>query len=145
MNGTKTASRKSMNRKTSWITGAAFAAALTLVGGPALAADKVLGLEMPSYSKKLEETRYQSPRNFEKTVKFFKDYFRGWRGVVWHREVNLPSVKYVHIENKNEKAKWSGVNIYEMPGGKVRIFVLERIAADAPAADAAKSDKKTSK
>lgn len=96
-------------------------------------APKVHGIELLNWSKKIDEDRYQSPRNWDKTVEHFKKHFRGWRGVRWHREVNLPTIKYVHIENTNEKGEWAGINLYELPGGKVRMYVLKRL----PKAEAA--------
>lgn len=111
----------------------------SLLGGAdaALAnAPKVHGIDLIAWSKKIEEDRYQSPRSWDKTIEYFKKYFRGWRGVRWHREVNLPTIKYVHIENTHEKGAWAGINIYELPGGKVRVYVLKR----EPKVEAAKPD-----
>ncbi len=104
-----------------------------------------LGLDLIPWSKKVAERRYESPRDYEGTLKFFKDKFKGWKNVKWTREVNLPTVKYVHIENTNPEGKWQGVNIYAMPDGKVRYFVLDHPKkpgeASPPAADAAKPAK----
>lgn len=122
------------------VTVAVFATVFATLPAQAANPPKVYGVEMPSWSKKVGDDRYQSPRNWDKTVKHFKDQFRGWRGVTWHREVNLPSVKYVHIENGNTKADWAGINVYELPGGKVRVYVLKRLQDEA-AADAKKTDK----
>jgi len=98
------------------------------------AADEVYGLEILPWAKKLdEEGRYQSPRDYEQTKKFFKDKFKGWKFIRWHAEVSLPSVKYVHVENTAPKRKWDGVNIYELPGGHVRIFVLPHVEPEVPA------------
>lgn len=104
--------------------------ASTLVGAEAALANapKVHGVDLVPWSKKIEEDRYQSPRSWDKTIEYFYKYFRGWKSVRWHREVNLPTIKYVHIENTNEKGAWSGINIYELPNGKVRIYVLKREA-----------------
>lgn len=101
------------------------------------AADEVYGLEILPWSKKLdEEGRYQSPRDYEQTKKFFKDKFKGWKFIRWHAEVSLPSVKYIHVENTAPKRKWDGVNIYELPGGHVRIFVLPHVEPPPPPAEA---------
>jgi hypothetical protein len=125
---------------------AAVALAVGLLGAPAATAknEKVYGVEMPSWSKKVGEDRFQSPRNWEKTVKFFSDQFKGWKSIKWHREINLPSVKYVHIENTNKKGDWSGINLYELPNGKVRIYVLKRLEDAKPLAADAKETKKKS-
>lgn len=106
-------------------------------GVPAFAeSPKVHGLELVPWSKKLETDRYRSARDWEGTLKHFRDTFRGWRGIRWHREVNLPTVKYIHIENQNERSGWRGVNIYQLPNGQVRMYVLQRVVDDAPAVDA---------
>lgn len=117
--------------------------ATLLVGAESALANapKVHGIELISWSKKIDEDRYQSPRNWDKTVDYFQKYFRGWRGVRWHREVNLPTIKYIHIENTHHKGEWAGINIYELPGGKVRVYVLKREPKVEPAGDAAKADK----
>jgi hypothetical protein len=100
---------------------------------------EVYGLEIMPWSKKIEEGRYQSPRDYEATKKFFKDKFKGWKSIRWHAEVSLPNVKYVHVENTAAKRRWDGVNIYEVPGGHVRIFVLPYVAPVVPKADAPKA------
>lgn len=85
-----------------------------------------LGLELVPWSKKLGERRYESPRDYDGTVKFFRDQFKGWKQIRWTREVSLPAVKYIHLENTGGTSKWEGVNIYVLPDGRVRYFVLER-------------------
>src|SRR5688572_1988398 len=84
-----------------------------------------LGLEMVPWSKKVGERRYESPRDFDGTVKFFKDKFKGVKSVKWSREVSLPAVKYIHLENLGA-GKWQGVNIYLMNDQRVRVFVLAK-------------------
>lgn len=86
---------------------------------------KLYGVELLPWSKKLADDRYQSPRDFGKTLEHFQKQFRGWKAVRFHPEVNLPAVKYVHIENTNPSADWVGINVYEAEG-KVRIYVLKR-------------------
>lgn len=111
---------------------------------PALAESqpKVHGLELVPWSKKIESGRYQSSRDWEGTLKYFRDKLRGWKGIRWHREVNLPTVKYIHIQNLNPKARWSGVNLYQLPSGEVRMYVLRRVRPDEKPDD--KADKKAS-
>ena len=92
-----------------------------------------LGLEIVPYSKKLSERRYQSQRDYEATIKFFRDKFKGWKTIRWMREVSLPAVKYIHLENSNEKSAWEGVNIYQLKTGEVRFYVLKREAPPATA------------
>jgi hypothetical protein len=111
-------------------------------------ANTVYGLEIMPWAKRLEEGRYQSPRDYEATKKFFKDNFKGWKSIRWHAEVSLPSVKYIHVENTAVKRSWDGVNIYELPGGQVRIFVLRHVppatsSATPTKSDAAKGDAKS--
>jgi hypothetical protein len=93
-----------------------------------------LGLELVPWSKKVGDHRYESPRDYEGTVKFFKDKFKGYKTIRWSREVSLPAVKYIHLDNLTTNAKWEGVNIYALPDGRVRYFLLEHEAqAPAPA------------
>jgi hypothetical protein len=90
------------------------------------AAPEELGLDLIPWSKKIGDRRYESPRDYEGTLKFFKDKFKGWKTVKWTREVALPTVKYIHVDNTNPDGKWAGINIYEMPNGRVRYYVLDR-------------------
>ena len=89
------------------------------------------GLELMPSAKKIGAHRYQSDRNYDATVKFFREKFRGAKSVRWMREVSLPGVKYVHIENDNPQSRWDGVNISLMADGSVHVFVLERKKAAA--------------
>jgi hypothetical protein len=93
-----------------------------------------LGLELTQYSRRLEEHRFVSGRDWDGTVKHFRDRFKGNKGVRWSREVSLPNVKYVHLENLAESGAWQGVNIYQLKNGEVRVSILPRVASKAPSA-----------
>jgi hypothetical protein len=109
---------------------------------PCIAADnQELGLELIPWSKKVGDKRYESPRDYEGTVKFYKDKFKGWKNIKWTREVSVPAVKYLHFETTTENSKWLGVNIYELPDQRVRYFILERPKALAPPPADAKPSK----
>ena len=99
-----------------------------------------LGLELIPWSKKVGDRRYESPRDYDGTVKFFKDKFKGYKTIKWTREVSLPAVKYIHLENLSDASKWQSVNIYEFPDRRVRYFVLDKPTV----VPAAKSVKTTS-
>lgn len=88
------------------------------------ASDSDLGLELVPWSRKVGEHRYESPRDYEATIKFFRDKFKGYKNIKWSREVSLPTVKYIHFETTTSSSKWQGVNIYELPDGRVRYYVL---------------------
>lgn len=108
------------------------AAVLVAVGvaSPAHAGDAPnteLGLDLVPWSKKVGDRRYESPRDYDGTVKFFRDKFKGWKQIKWTREVSLPAVKYIHVENTTDSSRWQGVNIYALPDGRVRYYVLERV------------------
>lgn len=117
----------------------ALAVALFATSLPAFAADgpKAHGVELVPWSKKVGKDRYRSSRDFKKTRKHFRETLRG-KPVKWHRIVNLPSVKYFHIENLKRKRRWDGVNVYELPNGRVMMYVLKHN----PDADKAKKPAK---
>lgn len=94
---------------------------------------KVHGLELVPWSKEVEPDRYRSSRDFEKTKKHFRETLPR-SSVKWHREVNLPSVKYVHIENLAKNRTWDGVNVYLLPNGQVMMYVLKHLPHDDKAA-----------
>ncbi|MCC7109320.1 MAG: hypothetical protein IT382_08540 [Deltaproteobacteria bacterium] len=116
---------------------AALAVALALGAPPAHASGATpseLGLELIPWSKKLAERRYESPRDWDGTLKFFRDKFKGWKTIKWTREVSLPAVKYVHITNTADAGKWEGINIYALPDGRIRYYLLARAPKAAPPA-----------
>lgn len=92
------------------------------------------GLELIPWSKKVGEHRYESPRDWDATLKFFRDKFKGWKTVKWSREVSVPTVKYVHIENTATNPKWGGINIYALPDGRIRYYLLAPVEKTVPAA-----------
>jgi hypothetical protein len=96
-------------------------AAAALAAGPT-----EFGLELMPSARKIGAHRYQSDRNYEATVKFFREKFRGAKSIRWMREVSVPGVKYVHIENENPQSGWDGLNISLVPDGSVQLYVLER-------------------
>lgn len=122
-------------------------AVVALAATPVAAASDTpteLGLELIPWSKKLAERRYESPRDWDGTIKFFRDKFKGWKTIKWSREVSLPAVKYVHITNAAENGKWDGINIYALPDGRIRYYLLTRppkAAVPKAAADGASSGK----
>lgn len=121
----------------------ALAFAVSSTSFPALAAGapEELGLELVPYAKKIGERRYQSQRDYDGTIKFFRDKFKGWKTIRWMREVSLPAVKYIHLENTNDKSAWEGVNIYQLKSGEVRFYVLPRVVKTASADPAASTSK----
>jgi len=88
---------------------------------------KVYGMELPPHAKELSKGRYASHTTFKKTLSYFKKQraFKKKRAK-WLEPVTLMGVKYVHIRSLDPKTKWSGVNIYELKGRKVRFYVLPR-------------------
>jgi len=116
----------------------AAALAATLGATRARAADdEDLGLELVPYSRKVGEHRYESQRDYEGTVKFFKDKFKGNKAVRFYKEVSLPTVKYIHVEN-TAGGQWSGINI-SVVSGRVRYFILERAAREKPSSSSPSS------
>jgi hypothetical protein len=93
------------------------------------------GLELIPWSKRVADHRYESPRDWDATLKFFRDKFKGWKTVRWSREMSVPAVKYVHIENTAANPKWGGINIYALPDGRIRYYLL----APTPPANSAKA------
>ncbi|HEY4221658.1 MAG TPA: hypothetical protein VGO62_09950, partial [Myxococcota bacterium] len=96
----------------------ALAVALVSLGaGPAFAEEypKDLGLDLMPWAKKIDEHRFESPRDYEGTVKFFRDKWKTSKPVRWSHEVSVPAVKYIHVESMVDSTKWSGINIYELP------------------------------
>lgn len=107
---------------------ALFAAGLWLAGGRVWAGGefKVRGAWLPGGSARIAEDRYRAPSGWEETLKFYKNTYPPAK---YPRRsiVNQPSIKAVHIVN-GEGGDWEGLNVYELQGGEVRLFVLARPA-----------------
>ena len=102
---------------------------ILFIAGPSYSQSKntVHGIELGRWVKEIEPNRYASSRDYKRTIKYFRDEFKGVSGIRWHAEVNLPSVKYIYIENRNRKRLWDGIHLYEIPGGKIRFYILPHI------------------
>lgn len=87
-----------------------------------------LGVELTSSARRIEAHRYASGRDWDATVKHFRDRFKGNKNVRFSREVSVPTVKYVHIENLVDTGAWQGINLYQMKNGEVRISILPRVS-----------------
>jgi len=72
-----------------------------------------------------EEGRWESPRSYDDTLKYYRRVFRYSGGVRWRHIVNLPGIKANHLQSLRKKTEWSGINIYE-DQGHVRIYVIKR-------------------
>jgi hypothetical protein len=83
----------------------------------------------------VEEGRFRSKRDWERTIRFFYSVYGKKTGVVWKALESTAKVKAVHIQNTAPGRKWDGINVYETKDGKVFIYVLK--------ARPAKTDKKS--
>ena len=92
----------------------------------AQAKPSVYGLELVPYAKQMEENRFSSDRDYKNVITFFEKKFRGKRHIQWLPEVSLVGIKYTHIRNTDPRSDWEGLNIYTMPSGQTRLFVLKR-------------------
>jgi hypothetical protein len=95
-----------------------------LVGVPGAAqAEKVAGASLPDDAVKVAELRYEVPRGYEETLKFFRQVYGP--GKYRRRSIaDQPTVKAVHIENPDARpGQWEGLNVYEQRG-VTRVFVL---------------------
>ena len=119
-----------MNIRLSVLGSIALMLAALSVATPAMAqkVPRPLGVELLPWASRVEENRYKSPRDWDKTLKVFRDRWRRSRSVKIHPIVNLPTVKYVHYESLNAKTRWSGINVYQVGNKGVRITVLPRLS-----------------
>jgi hypothetical protein len=84
-------------------------------------AEVVSGAQIPDGSQKVAELRYRTHKNFEETLKYYKDVYPPSN---YPRKpiVNQPGVKAIHISNPSGKG-FEGLNIYEA-NEEVRIFIV---------------------
>jgi len=100
------------------------AVTVLLVGFPGAAlAEKVAGAILPDDAVKVGDARYEVPRSYEETLKFFRQVYGP--GKFRRRPIaDQPTVKAVHIENPDARpGQWEGLNVYELKG-VTRVFVL---------------------
>jgi len=103
------------------------------------------------WAKKVGEHRYRSPRNYDRTLEYYRKTILGAAHIVKEKIVNTSAVRGTHIRNKKAGARWEGLNIYEYKGSTF-IFVvfsdkeLEKIEKEkVKKAEKSGSDKKPKK
>ena len=80
------------------------------------------GAQLIETAVTVDEDRYKSPQDWEKTLRFFRGIYGKQPGIVWRSVASTPKVKAIHIANIRRGQSWEGINIYET-GGEVFIYV----------------------
>jgi hypothetical protein len=83
----------------------------------------VHGAQLMDGAVKVDEDRYRSTQDWEKTLRFYRGIYGKVQGVLWRSVASTPKVKAVHIANLRKGQSWEGINVYET-GGQVFIYVL---------------------
>lgn len=96
---------------------------LALAPAPAWAI-KVYGAVVLDEAKKVSEGRYESGRDWDKTVTYFRTVYGKEKGIVWQRLETTPKVSGYHLANTLADRTWDGINLYHAEG-KVIIVVLK--------------------
>jgi hypothetical protein len=106
------------------------------------------------WAKKVDEHRFRSPRNYDRTLEYYRKTILGAAHIVAEKIINTSAVRATHIRNKKAGARWEGMNIYEYKGSTF-IFVVfsdkelkkieEEKAKKAEKASSAKKPKKKGK
>ena len=78
---------------------------------------------MIPWAKKIGEHRFRSPRNYERTLDYYRKTVLRSPHVVREKIINTSEVRAVHLRNKRSGSTWEGLNIYEYKGTTV-IFVV---------------------
>lgn len=100
-------------------------ALIALLWAPTAArADKVYGAVILNEARKIGPGRYQSMKNYERTLRFFRRAYGNSKGIVTRRIAGTPKVKGVHIANLARNRTWDGINVYKT-GSKVFIYVIK--------------------
>jgi hypothetical protein len=87
------------------------------------AAATVHGAQLMDGAVKVDEDRYRSSQDWEKTLRFYRGIYGKVQGVLWRSVASTPKVKAIHIANLRKGQSWEGINVYET-GGQVFIYVL---------------------
>ena len=107
-----------------WAAPLCLALTLGLFAAGEARADKVYGAVILDEARKLEPGRYESLKDWEKTLRFFYNVYGRTEGVVFRRIATTPKVNALHIANLKRGATWEGINIYETRN-KVFIYVIK--------------------
>lgn len=104
-----------------------FAAGLGLGLAPSAAeAVRVHGATVPDDARSLGGGRFQSTKDWDKTVSFFRSaHPNRAAGIVWRPLETNQKVSGFHIENTRRDRSWDGINVYQTEDGKIFISVLE--------------------
>lgn len=95
----------------------------TALIAPAWAAT-VHGAAVIEGAVKVDEDRFKSPQDWDKTIRFFRSVYGRQPGIVWRSIASTPKVKAIHIANTRRGQSWEGINIYQTEG-EVFIFVIK--------------------
>jgi hypothetical protein len=102
-----------------------FAVVLALGLQPAIAtAGKVHGALILDEAKKLADGRYESQKDWEKTLQFFGSQYGKQKNIVWRRLETTPKVSGHFIQNTAPNRTWDGILLYQAEG-KIFISVLK--------------------
>jgi hypothetical protein len=108
------------------------------------------GFVPPAGSKKLgedpKECRFVSPLNWAETVKYLNRNTTSQ--IRWHREVNIPAAKYLHLESTHPKTPWEAINVYQLrgdAGSDVRVYIIPRPVPKADPVEKAKPEASSEK
>lgn len=83
------------------------------------------GISLPAGSKPLGESRFQSSRNYEDTVKDIKQRLKNIKISI--HEINLPHVRATCLINNNPDATFLSVNIHlNAASGITEIFFVNK-------------------
>jgi hypothetical protein len=96
-----------------------------LLFAPRAFAERVYGATIPDEVAKLDDGRYRSKKDWDRTMRAFRNAYGNAKGIVFQRIETSAKVKNAyHIQNTQPKRRWDGINVYETQEGKIFIVVL---------------------
>lgn len=87
-------------------------------------ASTVHGAVIADGAVKVDEDRFKSKEDWDKTLRFYRNAYGKQPGIVWRSIASTPKVKAIHIANIKRGRSWEGINIYETEGS-VFIYVIK--------------------
>ncbi|MEE2902853.1 MAG: hypothetical protein VYC39_11005 [Myxococcota bacterium] len=103
-----------------WVLVTMFAVSLNLASSTQANADGAYGVVVPKGSRSMGKAQFRSSKDWDRTLRFFRQVFRSDKGIVFQLMKSPPSVKAYHIQNINRKRTWDSVNIYE---NKQKVYI----------------------
>jgi len=97
-------------------------------------AAKAFGAPLPDKVRQVEEGRFHSLQNWDRTVRWFRRVYGRSEGIVLRPLETTPEVEGWFVQNLRPGRTWDGIHVYRTEG-TIHLFVLPARDASARAGE----------